>query len=177
MDASLAAPQVGSDNNGDNNGDNNSDSLRADELLAGSALRFEIELPAALLGSARVAGTVRLRPLTVLDLQRITRAARESDELVAALMVRSAVESPALSIAQVQSMSIGLLEFLLAQVNRVSGLSMPPSALESAADAPIARAALVLAQQFGWTPEQIGQLTLGQILLHLQMLRAGDGDG
>ena len=165
MDASLAAPQV------------ESRGLDADELLAGSALRFEVELPAALLGSARVPGTVRMRPLTVLDLQRITRAARESDQLVAALMVRSAVESPALSIAQVQSMSIGLLEYLLAQVNRVSGLAMPPSALEEAADAPIARAALVLAQQFGWTPEQIGQLTLGQILLHLQMLRAGAIDG
>ena len=165
MDTSLAAPQI------------QSQSLGADELLAGSALRFEIELPAALLGSARIAGKVTLRPLTVLDLQRITRAARESDQLVAALMVRSAVEAPALSIAQVQSMSIGLLEFLLGEVNRVSGLSMSPAALEDAADAPIARAALVLAQQFGWTPEQIGQLTLGQIVLHLQMLRAGAADG
>ncbi len=45
------------------------ETLTADELLAGSALRFEVELPAALLGSARLpGGTVRLRPLTVLDL-------------------------------------------------------------------------------------------------------------
>lgn len=150
--------------------------LGADELLAGAALRFEIAVPAGLLG-AGVPGKVRLRPLTVLDLQRITRAARENDQLVAALMVKSAVEEPPLSIAQVQAMSIGLLEFLLAEVNRTSGLAMPPAALEQAADAPIARAALVLAQRLGWTPEQIGQLTLGQILLHLQMLQAGPADG
>ena len=35
-----------------------------------------------------------------------------------------------------------------------------------------------LARAFGWTPQQIGELTLGQILLHLQMLREErDGDG
>ena len=165
MEVLQVAPQV------------ESELLGADELLAGAALRFEIEVPAALIDSARTPAKVRLRPLTVLDLQRITRAARESDQLVAALMVKSAVEAPPLSIAQVQSMSIGLLEFLLAQVNRVSGLALAPAALEQAADAPIARAALVLSQQLGWTPEQIGQLTLGQILLHLQMLQAtGGGD-
>ena len=145
--------------------------LSADELLAGAALRYEIEVPAALVASGRGPGRLRLRPLTVLDLQRISRAARESDSLVAALMVKSAVEEPALSLAQVHAMSIGLLEFLLGEVNRVSGLVMPPAALEAAAEQPIARAALVLSKQLGWTPEQIGALTLGQILLHLQMLR------
>ncbi|MEO6407471.1 MAG: hypothetical protein ABIO45_01790 [Burkholderiaceae bacterium] len=165
MDILQAAPRV------------ESELLGADELLAGAALRFEVEVPAGLLADGGAPGRVRLRPLTVLDLQRITRAARESDQLVAALMVKSAVEAPALSIAQVQAMSIGLLEFLLAEVNRTSGLAMPAAALEEAADAPIARAALVLAQRLGWTPEQIGQLTLGQILLHLQMLHAGAADG
>ena len=47
--------------------------LTADELLAGSALTFEVEVPAALLtaGVATTGRTVRLRPLTVHDLQRI----------------------------------------------------------------------------------------------------------
>jgi hypothetical protein len=152
--------------------------LSADELLAGAALRFEVEVPPALVDPRRGAGRVRLRPLTVLDLQRISRAARENDSLVAALMVRSAVEDPALSIAQINTMPIGLLEFLLGEVNRVSGLAVPAAAIEQAAEQPIARAALVLAQRLGWTPEQIGQLTLGQILLHLQMLREpGAGNG
>lgn len=150
--------------------------LSADELLAGSVLRFEVEVPAHLLDASRngamvSAGKLRLRPLTVADLQLITRAAKANEGLVAALMVRTAVEQPRLTMAQIQAMPIGLLEFLLAEVNRVSGLAMPADTLEAAAAAPIARAAHLLARQFGWTPQQIGELTLGQILLHLQMLR------
>ena len=150
--------------------------LSADELLAGSLLRFEVDVPAHLVdpsrsGAAVSAGRLRLRPLTVADLQLITRAAKANEGLVAALMVRTAVEQPRLTMTQIQAMPIGLLEFLLAEVNRVSGLAMPADALEAAAAAPIARAAHLLARQFGWTPQQIGELTLGQILLHLQMLR------
>ena len=152
--------------------------LSADELLAGGTLRFEVEVPAALVDPARAPGRVRLRPLTVSDLQLITRAARDNGNLVAALMVKTAIEEPAMSVAQVNAMPIGLLEFLLAEVNRVSGLAVAPGALERAAEQPIARAAHVLARRFGWTPQQIGELTLGQILLHLQMLGdEGQTDG
>ncbi len=125
--------------------------LRADELLAGSRLQYEVAVPAALVqaGAAGTLGQVRLRPLTVADLQLITRAARANEGLVAALMVRAAVEEPQLTMAQVNAMPIGLMEFLLAEVNRVSGLAMAPQALEAAAAAPIARAAHLLARQFG----------------------------
>lgn len=151
--------------------------LTADELLAGSAVRHEVQVPAALADAARGAGRVRLRPLTVADLQLITRAARDNDSLVAPLMVKTALEEPKLTLAQVNTMPIGLLEFLLAEVNRVSGLVMPAAALDEAAAAPLARAAHVLASRFGWTPQQLGEMTLGQILLHLQMLgAAGTGD-
>jgi len=145
--------------------------LTADELLAGSALRFEVEVPMPWVDNARGATRVRLRPLTVADLQLVTRAARENGALVAALMVRTAIEEPKLSLAQVNAMPVGLLEFLLAEVNRVSGLAVAPPALEEAAEQPLARAAHVLATRFGWTPQQLGEMTLGQILLHLQMLR------
>jgi hypothetical protein len=147
--------------------------LSADELLAGSAIRFEVSVPAALIepGRAGLAGKLRLRPLTVRDLQLISRAAKDSDSLAGALMVHTAVEEPALSLAQVNALPLGLMEFLLAEVNRVSGLALAPATLEAAAEAPIARAAHLLARRFGWTPQEIGALTLGQILLHLQMLR------
>ena len=153
--------------------------LSADELLAGSTLRFEVDIPAALLDPSRpgLAGRVRLRPLTVTDLQLVSRAARDSDSLVAALMVKTSLEEPRLTLPQVNALPIGLMEFLLAEVNRVSGLAIEPEALDVAAEQPIARAAHVLAQRFGWTPQQIGELTLGQILLHLQMLREEVGEG
>jgi hypothetical protein len=144
--------------------------LTADELLAGGSLRHEVSVPAGLGVPTGATGRVRLRPLTVADLQLITRAARENDSLVAPLMVKAAVEEPKLSLAQVNAMPIGLLEFLLGEVNRVSGLVMPAAALDEAATAPLARAAHVLASRFGWTPQQLGEMTLGQILLHLQML-------
>jgi hypothetical protein len=152
--------------------------LSADELLAGATLRHEVEVPAALVGriAGQVPGRVRLRPLTVADLQRITRAARDNEQLVSALMVKAALEQPALSFAQVHAMPIGLLEFLLAEVNRISGLTVSTDAIEDAAEQPLARAAHVLARRFGWTPQQVGELTLGQILLHLQMLREGDAN-
>jgi hypothetical protein len=154
--------------------------LGADELLAGSAATYDIEVPAALIepGRSGLAGRVQIRPLTVRDLQLISRAARDSDSLAGALMVHAALHTPELSLPQVSALPIGLMEFLLGEVNRVSGLAIAPVALEEAAEQPIARAAHVLAREFGWTPQQIGELTLGQILLHLQMLRAeGDHHG
>lgn len=151
--------------------------LGADELLAGSAATYDIEVPAALIEAGRsgLAGRVQLRPLTVRDVQLISRAARDSDSLAGALMVHAALQVPALSLPQVSALPIGLMEFLLAEVNRISGLAVAPAALEEAAEQPIARAAHVLAREFGWTPQQIGELTLGQILLHLQMLREEGG--
>ncbi len=56
--------------------------LTAEELLAGSALTHEVDIPADLLGaggSAPAEARVTVRPLTVRDLQRIGKAAREDD--------------------------------------------------------------------------------------------------
>src|SRR5712692_6943383 len=99
--------------------------ISADELLAGSSLTFEIEVPANVLhpadgttgeGSVR---KVRLRPLTVRDLQLISRAAKESDSLTATLMVQQALVEPQMSVFQVAAMHVGLTQFLLQQVNHI----------------------------------------------------------
>jgi len=152
--------------------------LSADELLAGSSLTFEVEIPAPVLhpsssenGSGGESQSVRLRPLTVHDLQLVSRAARESDSLVATLMVQRALVEPEMSIAQVSSLHVGLLQFLLHQVNQISGIAASTEQLSVAAEDPLAKAAFVLAREFGWTPQQVGDMTLGQVLLHLQMLR------
>ncbi|HEX8201363.1 MAG TPA: hypothetical protein VF590_12820 [Isosphaeraceae bacterium] len=155
--------------------------LSAEELLAGSGLTYEIAIPPGVLrpGSEGAGpgpgpgGSVRLRPLTVRELQLIGRAAKEGDALLAALMVQRALVEPALSVAQVAALHVGLLQFLLHQVNRISGLSATAEELTAATEEPLARAAFVLARAFGWTPQQVGELTLGQVLLHLQMLREG----
>ena len=151
--------------------------LSAEDLLGGSSLTFEIEIPPDVLqpsdGAAGGAGRVRLRPLTVRDLQLISRAAKDSDSLVATLMVQRALVEPEMTVAQVAAMHVGLVSFLLHHVNRLSGITATADELATATATPLAKAAFVLAREFGWTPQEVSQLTLGQILLHLQMLKEG----
>ncbi len=147
--------------------------LSADTLLSGSALTVDVEVPRRLLGGTDGEDPrVRLKPLSVHDLRLIGRAARESDELTAALMVQRSLVEPILTVQQVSAMSAGLLQFLLQHVNRISGIHVSEEELADAMQDPLTQASLELAREFGWTPEQIGELTLGQMLLHLQMVRA-----
>lgn len=61
--------------------------LSPEELLAGSALTYQIEVPPEILrpggsgSNGNDHGAVCLRPLTVADLQVISRAAKDSDTL------------------------------------------------------------------------------------------------
>jgi hypothetical protein len=151
--------------------------LSAEELLAGSGLTFEVEVPSHVLRPGNGASadgdlptTVRLRPLTVADLQTIAHAAKESDSLTATLMVHRALLEPELTIAELTTMHVGLLQFLLERVNDLSGVSASGAEVARAVDAPLAKATFVLAEEFGWTPQEVGELTLGQVLLHLKML-------
>lgn len=151
--------------------------LTVEELLAGSGLTFEVELPPDVLspgGNGAAEGksrTVRLKPLAVSDLQIISRAAKESDHLIAALMVQRSLVEPAVSVAEAAAMHIGLMQFLLHEVNRISGIIADGDGFSDALEAPMAKAAFLLAREFGWTPQQVNDLTLGQIMLHLQMMK------
>ena len=157
--------------------------LSADELLAGAAGTFTVSLPASVVRPGAgdpppgVAGEVVLRPLQVRDVERVTRAAKEQRVLASVLMVQQALIQPALSIEQVSGLPAGLVEFLLAQVNRISGLAMETGDVDQAVRAPLSRACFVLSREFGWTPEQCSQLTVGQVLLYLEMLASGDARG
>jgi len=150
--------------------------LSAEELLAGSQLTFVVAVPHQLLHPGENGHalsddlTVRLRPLTVGDMQIIARAAKEKDALVATLMVQQALVEPKMTVPQVAAMQAGLVQFLLDQVNRISGITLAAQELDEAVEAPLTRAAFLLARAFGWTPQEVGNLTLGQVLLHLQML-------
>lgn len=151
--------------------------LAPEELLAGGALTYEVEVPPDILSphagerADAATRTVRLRPLTVRDLQLISRAAKESDSLIATLMVQRALVEPEMNVAQVAGMHVGLVQFLLEQVNHISGIAATDNQITSATESPLVKAAFILASEFGWTPEQVSQLTLGQVLLHLEMLK------
>lgn len=151
--------------------------LTAEDILAGGALTHEVEVPADLLnsnGSGPADRRVLLRPLTVRDLQRIGKAAHDDDSLSAALMIQEALVEPKLKPDQVSRLPAGLARFLVEQINTISGISTPRDALEELVQAPLAKACFVLAKEFGWTPEQVSGMTIGQILLYLEMAHGGE---
>lgn len=158
--------------------------LTAEDLLAGGSATHVVRLPESLLrpgangDSAGDGGEVILRPLLVRDVDRVVRAAREQRVLTSVLMVQQALVSPKLTVDQVAELPAGLVQALLERVNAISGLAVGEDDLDRAVRAPLARACFVLAREFGWTPAECSELTVGQVLLYLEMLaREGEGEG
>ena len=148
--------------------------LTADDLLAGSAVVHEVQVPRAVLRPgveppepADGPDRVRLRPLSVGTLTLISRAARDDAGLVPLLMIKESLVEPALSLDGVRRLHVGLVHFLVEQINLVSGLNADGAVLDGAVDAPGARMHLLLARHFGWTPEQVSSLTPGQVAIYL----------
>jgi hypothetical protein len=148
--------------------------LTADQMLAGASLREEVEVPVALLAGWQAAEgkpRVVLRPLAVRDLQRIQRAAKDDETLTATLMIQHAMLEPELKLEQISQLPAGLASFLVDRINAISGVSASRDALEEMVQAPLARACFVLAREFGWTPEDVSGMTIGQILVFVEMTR------
>jgi hypothetical protein len=152
--------------------------LSAEDLIASGSITTRVQIPTALLrhqsdgdvASREIAGEVTLRPLLVRDVERVSRAAREQRVLASVLMVQQALVAPRLTVEQVGSLPAGLVQFLAERVSRLSGLAIDDDDLERAIKTPLARACFVLAREFGWTPAQCSELTVGQVLLYLEML-------
>lgn len=150
--------------------------LSAEELLAGADATHRVQVPARLLGRSEADGDaeVVLRPLVLADIVRLQRAAGSDGELASVLMLHQALVDPALSVEQVHRLPAGLVEMLLGEVNRVSGLTIDADDLSAMVHEPLARACVVLAREFGWTPDACAQLTVGQVLLYLEMIGRGE---
>lgn len=145
------------------------------DLLAGADAVRDVDVPNELLGGSAAPDAdrrVRLKSLTVDDLRLISRAARTSDQLTAVLMVQRSLVEPALTVPEVSRMPVGLLQFLLREVNDLSGISASEEDVARAIEDPLAQASFRLSQAFGWTPEEIGRLTMGEVLTHLQLLKS-----
>ena len=148
--------------------------LTAEELIAGSALTQDVVVPPELSVDATSAA-VRLRPLTVRDLQRITKAVKDDESLSATFMIQHALVEPELSYDQVLRLPAGLASFLVDRINEISGIDTPRDALAELVQAPLAKACFVLSKEFGWTPEEVSGMTIGQILLYLEMSQEEQG--
>ena len=146
--------------------------LSSADLLAGVEAEVEVEIPERLLPRDAADRLVRLRPLTVRDLRLIARAARENEDLTGALMVRQAMVEPAMSVEQVEAMPAGLLQHLLREVNRISGITASEDEVLAELEDPLVRASILLSTELGWTTDEVGRLTLGEAMLHVAALRA-----
>jgi hypothetical protein len=161
--------------------------LTADALLASGSATHAVQIPLSLLrggasgggdegdGTEKASGgEVTLRPLLVRDVDRVVRASREQRVLASVLMVQQSLVAPKMSVEQVGDLPAGVVQFLADRVNAISGLSMNEDELEQAVRAPLARACFILAREFGWTPAECSELTVGQVLLYLEMIARED---
>lgn len=153
--------------------------------MAGGALRHEVEVPPEILnpnGTAELEENdktgmdksfVVLRPLTVRDIQLIMKAANENEVLTSSLILQKGLVDPTLEQSQISSMHAGLVKFLVDKIQEISGMAANQDTLTEMVQAPLSRACFVLAKEFGWTPQEVSEMTIGQILLYLEMLNKG----
>ena len=147
--------------------------LSAGDLLAPSTVVHDVEVAQAVLRPGAggedggAPGCVRLRALTVATLTTISRAARDDASLVPLLMIKESLVEPELGLDGVRRLHVGLVQFLVNKINEISGLSADGEALDGALASPAGRTHLLLARHFGWTPEQVAQLTPGQVAVYL----------
>ena len=154
--------------------------VTAEELLYGKDQRFDLEIPRELLepgidGEAATSTngrgkTIRLRPLSLADVQLIAKAAKADEVLTSALMIQRAVVEPKLKQNQISDMRSGLVRFLVEHINRISGLNTTDDELREMTTAPLVQAFFVLAREFHWTPEQVKQMTVAQVLGYLELV-------
>jgi hypothetical protein len=152
-----------------------------EELLAGKEMIYDVTIPSDILRpklnakevAPEVEKRIRLRPLTVKDVQLILKAAKDDEVLTSILMIQRAVVEPALKQNQVAEMHSGLIGFLVDCINRISGLTTSEAELREMAEAPLMQTFFALAKEFNWTPDQVRQMTIGQILGYLEMLNQG----
>jgi hypothetical protein len=150
--------------------------LSAQDLLAGGSLTHAIEIPERVLrpgvqdSREAIDGFVRIRPLSVGTLTLISRAARDDASLVPLLMIKESLAEPVLTLDQIRRLHIGLVHFLVEQINTVSGLGPDGDAIDATAAAALGKTHVLLAKHFGWTPEQVAQLTPAQVAVYLKGL-------
>ena len=151
--------------------------LAAQDLLAGSSITHEVRVPREVLTPEEQAledaegGIVRMRPLNVAVLTLISRASQDDPSLIPLLMIKESLVEPALALDQIRQMHVGLVHFLVSRINSISGLAANGALLDETVSSPLGETHILLAKHFGWTPEQVSQLSPGQVAVYLAGVR------
>ncbi len=153
------------------------ETLAAQDLLSASQVVHEVELPAAILrpgvgagatgSESGPGGVVRLQPLTVGTLALISRASREDPSLVPLLTIQQCLVEPALDLDRIRQLNVGIVHFLIERIHEISGLGADGQEIAQASGSATGEAHVLLARHFGWTPQQVAQLTPGQVAVYL----------
>jgi hypothetical protein len=151
--------------------------LTPEELMAGGDMSYEMTIPAEVLdpssdpiSNGSEEKKIKLRPLTVKDVHLIAKAAKDDQVLTSILMIQKAAIEPPLKQNDIAQMHSGLIRFLIGSINRISGLTTTEDQVQEIAGSPIVRAFFILAKEFNWTPEQVKEMTVGQVLSYLELL-------
>ncbi|EGJ32622.1 MULTISPECIES: hypothetical protein [Moorena] len=100
-----------------------------EELLAGSTVIFNVVVPPHILQPTQSNQqsdpdvVVQLRPLTIGTFGLIMKAGKNDPSLIPLLMIKESLVKPALSLEQVKTMHLGLVNFLIAEIRQISGLT------------------------------------------------------
>ncbi len=107
--------------------------LTAEELLAGAAMVYDVVVPPGVLRPGAVPSqegenggkemSVQLQPLTIGAFQLIMKAAQNDPGLIPLLMIKESLVSPRFSLEQIKGFHLGLVNFLIAHIREISGLS------------------------------------------------------
>ena len=92
-------------------------------MLIDTGETYMVEIPGNIL--APVDGKlqrVKIKPLDVHTFQLIAKAAKDDHSLIPILIVKESVTDPLLNIIQIKSMKVGLVNFLISEIKRVSGI-------------------------------------------------------
>ena len=103
-----------------------------EDLLAGASITHDLPIPPHVLqpgangqerAKERQEVIVQLRPLTIGSFQLIMKATRQDPSLIPLLMIKESLVQPALSLEQVKQLHLGLVNFLIAHIREISGLT------------------------------------------------------
>lgn len=97
--------------------------VTVEDLLVGADTSYAVVVPLELLSQSGKEVVIQLRPVTIGAFQLIMKAARQDAGLIPLLLIKESVVQPALTLEQVKQMHLGVVNFLIAQIRAISGLT------------------------------------------------------
>ena len=104
----------------------NENSVSADDLLAGASATYTVEVPASIIkpganGEGKPVD-VQIKPITIGSFQLIMKAAKDDAVMIPLLLIQEALVQPKMNFSQIQRMNLGLVEFLVEHIRKISGM-------------------------------------------------------